>query len=149
MYLRSTWDGKPDEAGKELTMAGSIPAAFPTAEARQRTSVQLLRSAGAPLPAAEEARARLPDQGLPSSGAAAFSCFVHVWALFVVVVSPSLNSAGTEKCHKSLAQEHPWELVFSTETLKSIILSVCKNKTCCNRARYFGLSAALLRGVCP
>lgn len=97
MYLRSTWDGKPDEAGKDLTtMAGSIPAAFLTAEARQRTSVQLLRSAGAPLPAAEEARARLPDQGLPSSGAAAFRCFVHVWALFVVVVSPSLNSAGTE-----------------------------------------------------
>lgn len=56
--MRSTWCGKPDKAGKELTMAGSIPAAFPTAEARQRTSVRLPRSAGAPLRAAEEARAR-------------------------------------------------------------------------------------------
>lgn len=77
-------------------MAGSIPAAFPTAEARQRTSVRVLRSAGAPLCAAEEARPPLPDQGLPSSGAVAFIFFVHVWALFVAVVSPSLNSAGTE-----------------------------------------------------
>ena len=94
--MRSTWYGKSDTAGKELTMAGSIPAAFPTAEARQRTSVQLLRSAGAPLRAVEEARAPRPDQGLPSSGAASFIFLVHVWALFVAVVSPSLNSAGTE-----------------------------------------------------
>lgn len=32
-----------DRAGKELIMAGSIPAAFPTTGARQRTSVRLLR----------------------------------------------------------------------------------------------------------
>lgn len=49
VYLRSTWCGNSGKAGKELTMAGSIPAAFPTAEARQRTSVRALRSAGAPL----------------------------------------------------------------------------------------------------
>lgn len=90
MYLRNTWCGKLWEGTHNGWVA---PTAFPTAQAKQRTSVQLLRSAGAPLRAAEEAGEPLPDPGLPSSGTAAFCA---CGSFFFVVFFPSLNSVGTE-----------------------------------------------------
>lgn len=37
----------------------------------------------------------------------------------------------------SVTQKHPWEFVFSFETLKIVILSICKNKSFSNWVRYF------------
>lgn len=149
MYLRSTWCGKSDKAVEELTMAGSIPAAFPTAEPRQRGSVQLPRTlellSELPRRRGHHHQTKGCHLAEPHLLSSLCLCGLFLSRLF----PPAWIARARKMSQKSLTQKHPWEIAFSTETLKSIILSSCKNKTFCNQARYFGLSGALLQGLCP